>query len=73
MCIAEEATYQPYQLYIPLLKLQFQLGKSAQLGSTDWCKVGGMTEQNCPLVSDPLVEIEFTLSSLGGEIGCSAA
>jgi len=73
MCIAEEATYQPNQLHIPLLELRFQLGKSAQLGSAHWCKVGRMTEQNYPLVSDPLVKIQFALSSLSSEIGRNTA
>ena len=49
--------HQSNELNIPLLKLRLQLRESAELCRADGGEVGGVAEEDCPFVSDPLVEI----------------
>jgi hypothetical protein len=49
-------TYQANHLDATSIKLVLQLGKGTKLGSAYRCVIGRVTEQNCPAVTNPLVE-----------------
>jgi hypothetical protein len=55
-------------LGVALVELRLQPGHVAQLGGADRGKVLRMREQNRPAITDPLVEIDLALGSVGGEV-----
>lgn len=48
--------YQANHLNATSIKFVLQLGKGTKLSSADGCVVSGMRKQNCPAVTNPLVE-----------------
>lgn len=59
---------QTNELGVSLLELWLQLGKSTQLSSTNWSKVVWVGEENGPGVTNELVERNWTVGGLGGEV-----
>ena len=62
-------THQSNHLHVPLLKLAFELRERPQLRGANRSEIGGMGEENGPFSFQPLVEVDFTLSRLGSEVG----
>jgi hypothetical protein len=51
-----------------LRELGLQTGHVAKLGSAYRSEILGVREQNCPVIADPLVKIDFALGSFGGKV-----
>jgi predicted metal-binding protein len=51
-----------------LRELLFEAGDRTQLGCADGCEIFGMREEHSPSVTYPLMEVNRTLGSLGGEV-----
>jgi hypothetical protein len=49
-------------------KLLFQASDSAKLCSADGCKVFGVRKEDCPIIPNPLVEVNRSLCGFSGEI-----
>lgn len=60
---------QPNQLDASLVELRLQLGEGAQFGGAHGGEVGGVGEQDGPLVADPVVEVDFPLGGVDVEVG----
>jgi len=61
------------QLDVALGELWLELRKGAQLGGADWGVVLWVREEDDPVVANEVVEVDGTTSSLGLEVGSSAA
>lgn len=59
---------QTNELGVSLLKLWLQLSESTQLSGTDWSEVIWVGEENGPRVANVLVEGNWTVRSVGGEV-----
>lgn len=64
---------QPDQLDTAFGELRLKFGKGAQLGCANWRVVFGVGEEDDPVVTDELVEVDRTLSGFGVEVGSNAA
>lgn len=64
---------QSNQLGVSLGELILESSKGAELSGTDRSEVSGVREQNSPLVSNEVVEVNVASSSLGRKVGGSRA
>lgn len=62
-------THQANHLHATLLKLILHLRKGAQFGRTDGGEVGWVGKEDCPAVSNKLVEINLALGGQCLEVG----
>src|SRR5205807_1624987 len=69
LVIGDRVHTDPDDLAVPLLELGFQPRHVAELGRANWGEVLRMREQDGPPVSDPLVEGDPALRSVGGKVG----
>ena len=51
-------------------ELAFEASHGAELGGADGGEVLGVGEEDGPVVTDPLVEVDGALGGVGGEVGC---
>jgi hypothetical protein len=58
------------QLDSTLSELRLELGESTELGGADWGVIFWMREEDNPLVTDELVEVDWAVGGLGLEVGC---
>ena len=65
-CVGRETD----QLDSTLGELRLKLGESTELGGADWGVIFWVREENNPLVTDELVEVDWAISGLGLEVGC---
>ena len=54
--------------FAPIGKLLFQASDSAKLCGADGGKVFRVRKEDCPIVPNPLVELNRSLCGFGGEI-----
>lgn len=66
-------TYQTNELDTASSELGLELGKSTELSSTDGSEVIGVREEDGPLVTDELVEVDRAVGGVGIEIRGSRA
>src|SRR5215469_13852062 len=57
-------------LAVALGKVGLQLGHVAELSGTDRSEIFRMREEDGPTVADPFVELDGTLGSVSGKVGC---
>jgi hypothetical protein len=58
------------QLDSTLGELRLELGESTELGGADWGVIFWMREEDNPLVTYELVEVDWAVGRLGLEVGC---